>query len=89
MCLVVFPMQFSNVFNLSSGTARVIRGDAGNENLNVAGIQRFFRCNQNDSMAGERSFLFGKSTSNQVNDTYFEERENIKCIQYCSLVFRF
>ena len=48
------------------GTANIIRGDKGNENLNVAAIQRYFRCHGNDSMAGEKSFLYGRSVSNQV-----------------------
>ena len=48
------------------GTANIIRGDKGNENLNVAAIQRYFRCHGNDSMAREKSFLYGKSVSNQV-----------------------
>ena len=48
------------------GVAKIIRGDKGNEKLNVAAIQRYFRCHGNDSMAGEKSFLYGKSVSNQV-----------------------
>ena len=48
------------------GTTKIIRGDKGNGNLNVAAIQRYFRRHGNDSMAGEKSFLYGKSVSNQV-----------------------
>ena len=48
------------------GTAKIIRGDKCNENLNVAAIQRNFRRHSNDSIAGEKSFLYGKSVSNQV-----------------------
>ena len=48
------------------GTAEIIRGDKGNENLNVAAIQIYFRRHGNDSMAGEKSFLYGKSVSDQV-----------------------
>ena len=48
------------------GTAKIIREDKGNENFNVAAIQRYFRHHGSDSMAGEKSFLYGRSVSNQV-----------------------
>lgn len=47
------------------GTPRVIRADGGTENVDVAALQRFFRHNGNDAMAGEKSFLYGKSVTNQ------------------------
>lgn len=47
------------------GTARIIRGDRGTENVNLAGIQRFFRRSSDDDFSGEKSFMYGKSTSNQ------------------------
>lgn len=47
------------------GTARIIRGDRGTENVNLAAIQRFFRRSSNDDFSGEKSFMYGKSTSNQ------------------------
>ena len=50
-----------------TGTARVVRADNGTENSNIAAMQRCFRADGADAMAGEKSFLFGKSTSNQVN----------------------
>ena len=53
----------SNVRQVS-GTARVVRGDKGTENTNVATIQRYFRSLQDDSYSGDNSFKFGKSTSN-------------------------
>ena len=46
-------------------TARIIRGDRGTENVNLAAIQRFFRRSSNDDFSGEKSFMYGKSTSNQ------------------------
>ena len=48
------------------GTAKIIRGEKGNENLNVAEIQRYFHRYDNYSMPGEKSFLYGKSGSYQV-----------------------
>ena len=47
------------------GVPRIIRGDQGTENVNVAAMQRFFRCDAQDSFAGEKSFLYGRSVSNQ------------------------
>lgn len=47
------------------GTATVVRADYGTENVKVAGIQRFFRRDCNDSLSGSKSFMYGKSSSNQ------------------------
>ena len=46
-------------------TARVIRADMGAENVSIAAIQRFFRRADDDRFAAEKSFLYGKSTTNQ------------------------
>ena len=47
------------------GVPQIARGDRGTENVNVAAMQHFFRRNNTDSMAGEKSFLYGRSVSNQ------------------------
>ncbi|XP_068698743.1 uncharacterized protein [Montipora foliosa] len=47
------------------GTARVIRADCGTENGCVAAAQRFFRRDARDDWAGDNSFMYGKSVSNQ------------------------
>ena len=47
------------------GVPRVLRGDRGTENVNVAGLQRFFRRDSVDVMARNKSFLYGRSVSNQ------------------------
>ena len=47
------------------GIPRIVRGDRGSENVNVAGLQRFFRRNSLDSMAGNKSFIYGRSVSNR------------------------
>jgi hypothetical protein len=41
------------------------RSDAGTENVHVAAMQRFFRHNANDEFSGEKSFQYGRLTSNQ------------------------
>lgn len=47
------------------GCPRVVRGDCGTENIHIAAVQRFLRRNCQDNLAGEKSFLYGKSVANQ------------------------
>ncbi|ROI74356.1 hypothetical protein DPX16_21905 [Anabarilius grahami] len=47
------------------GCPERVRADMGTENGGVAAMQRFLRSNHGDSFAGERSFLYGRSTANQ------------------------
>ena len=51
-----------------------VRGDRGSENVVVAGMQRYFRGEHQDSMSGHSSFLFGSSTNNQRLVNYFFKR---------------
>ena len=48
------------------GTSRIVRADCGTENVVVAGLQRFFCSQATDDFAGNKSFLYGKSSANQV-----------------------
>ena len=56
---------FTECVKQIGGVPRKIRGDAGTENVNVAGVQRFLRRDDTDSFAGEKSFQYGQSVSNQ------------------------
>lgn len=47
------------------GPARIVHGDRGSENRNLAAIQRFFRRSMDDDFAGDKSFMYRKSTANQ------------------------
>ena len=47
------------------GCPRIVRGDLGTEIVCVRDSQRFLRENDDDDMAGHRSFLEGPSTANQ------------------------
>lgn len=67
---------------ISIGTARRVRGDLGSENLNIAGIQRFFRDSDTDHFAREKSFVFGKSTSNQVRHGFYSKYFNLTLASY-------
>ena len=48
-----------------SGVPKTIVADRGTENVYLAASQRFFRRNHGDSAAGEKSFRYGRSVSNQ------------------------
>ena len=61
----VVARYYLNSVRQIAGTPRIIRGDGGSENFRVAAIQRFFRRDDTDSHSGIKSFLFGKSVSNQ------------------------
>lgn len=47
------------------GTPTILRSDCGTENCYVAAIQRFFREDHDDPLAGDSSFMYGRSVSNQ------------------------
>lgn len=53
------------------GCPRVVRGDRGTENKTVELIQKFFRDDDDDEFAGEKSFLYGKRTSNQGIESWW------------------
>ena len=44
---------------------RILRADYGTENSTLSYMQPIFRYNSRDSMAGIKSFMSGRSTSNQ------------------------
>lgn len=57
--------MFSNDF-YNTGCPRVVRCDGGTENNRIAFLQPFLRWNGQDAFAGEKSFQYGRSASNQV-----------------------
>lgn len=61
----VTAKYFLDYIHSIGGVPRIVRGDNGTENVNTAAIQRFFRRDANDVFAGEKSFMYGKSVSNQ------------------------
>lgn len=56
---------FLNCVRRIGGTPTILRGDCGTENCYVAAIQRFFREGLGDPLAGDNSFMYGRSVSNQ------------------------
>ena len=61
----VVAKYFLNCIRQIGGTATILRADYGTENVKVAGIQRFFRRPCLDFLKGSKSFIYGKSSSNQ------------------------
>ena len=47
----------------------ILRADRGTENTNIAFLQPFLRDQGVDSFAKEKSFMYGRSTSNQVSSS--------------------
>lgn len=44
---------------------RIVHADRGTENSKISFLQPYLRNSHNDSMAGLKSFMYGKSTANQ------------------------
>lgn len=61
----IIATYFYDCIKQVGGVPYRCRSDGGTENVNVAAMQRFFRRDASDEFAGEKSFLYGKSTSNQ------------------------
>ena len=69
------------------GTARIVRADSGTENSRVAAIQRFPRNNWDDSFRAEKSFIYGRSVSNQrIEAWWFQLRRG--CTDWCIKYFK-
>ena len=56
---------YLNFIKRVGGVPRVVRGDAGTENIWVRDMQRAFRFNDRDNMSGMNSFISGRSSGNQ------------------------
>jgi hypothetical protein len=63
------PKLIANYFletvKTNSCVPRIIRADCGTENSIIAVLQPLLRFNHQDSLAGIKSFIYGRSTSNQ------------------------
>ena len=53
--------------------SRILRADNGTENVHIAAFQRFFRREEVDAFAGEKSFMYGRSVSNQRIETWRDQ----------------
>ena len=55
------------------GVPRVIRSDKGTENVVMRDLQQLFRWNNEDDLAGSKSFIQGKSSSNQNIESWWSK----------------
>ncbi|XP_055073955.2 uncharacterized protein [Misgurnus anguillicaudatus] len=53
------------------GSPRMLRADMGTENSVIRDVQRYLRRGDADPLAGERSFIYGKSTANQRIESWW------------------
>ncbi len=61
----VIAKFFINTVVEEGGCPTIVRTDNGTENVIVAGIQCYFRCNGNDENAGVKAHKYGSSPANQ------------------------
>jgi len=69
----VIAKYFVECIKEVGGTPRIVRADYGTENNNVAGIQRFLRNSSCDSFAKDKSFMYGRSVSNQRIEAWWSQ----------------
>ena len=60
-----------NVVNKLSGCPTKIRVDRGTENGHIEVMQRVMRNNHDDSLAGDKSFVYGTSPANQRIESWW------------------
>jgi len=66
---------------------KILRADRGTENSLISGIQPYLRDGHSDSLAREKSFMHGKSTSNQRIERFWGHvRKN--CAQFWMNLFK-
>jgi len=56
---------------------RLVRTDKGTENVTAALLQKGFRLNHDDSLAGHMSYIAGKSTSNQKIECWWSQMRRL------------
>jgi hypothetical protein len=81
----IIAKYYLDYIHCHGSTAAVIRGDQGTENVHVARIQKYLRADDSDSFGGEKSFLVGRSVSNQRIEawwSYFRRNETNWWINY-------
>lgn len=69
---VVVDYFLSTVQQLG-GVPRLVRTDKGTENIWISAVQKLFRMNQGDNLAGHNSFIQGKSSANQRIESYWSK----------------
>jgi hypothetical protein len=69
----VIVNYFLSTVQQLGGVPRLVRTDKGTENVWISVMQRLLRMDQNDNLAGYKSFIEGKSSSNQRIEAYWSK----------------
>ena len=64
--ILSFFFSWFTYISIIVGCPSIIRADRGTENCTVAFVQPALRHTHQDHFAGEKSFQYGRSSSNQV-----------------------
>ena len=64
---------FVDCVKVAGGTACILRANLGTENTSVAGIQRFLHNDSCDSFYKDKSFMYGRSISNQRIEIWWSQ----------------
>ena len=72
---------FMETVRALDGCPRIVRADMGTENSRIRDCQRFLRRHGCDDFANERSFLYGRSTSNQRIESWWAFLRK-ECVQF-------
>ena len=67
----IIVSYYINALKKLSGAPRKIRADRGTENVHICSSQRFLRRHHIDACAGEKSFQYGRSVSNQRIESWW------------------
>ena len=69
----VIADYFLSAIQQLGGVPRLVRSDKGTENTLIATIQKMFRSDDRDGLAGGKSFIQGKSTANQRIEAFWSK----------------
>ncbi|KAF7994295.1 hypothetical protein HCN44_003385 [Aphidius gifuensis] len=69
----VVAYHYLNIVKKLGFIPRVIRSDCGTENVTIEVLQKALRYDHDDKLAGIKSYIKGKSTSNQRIESYWSQ----------------
>lgn len=82
----IIARYFVDAVKNKTGCPTKVRGDRGTENGDLRQLQCFLRRDHADTFAGQKSFLYGSSTSNQRIERFWGILRK-ECIQYWMDIF--
>ncbi len=84
--IAIFEGYYVKAVKQQLGCPQRIRADCGTENSVIEQLQIFLRSQSNDIYAGNKSFIYGKSTANQRIECFWGMLRR-QCIQYWMNIF--